>query len=182
MEPMYKRISFFALSVLAVLFMSTVDYDSPQSINQQLSVSSVFALPNFLVAESAAPITKAFNFTIEEIKAELKAEVPALRTLKNSSFEEELSRRLNKNPIWRTLIANKRMSVGVVDMSEDEAVKFATVNGRHMMYAASLPKIAVLAAAQDAIERKELKETAAVKADMRLMIAKSNNAATTRYD
>lgn len=49
-----------------------------------------------------------------------------------------------------------------------------------MMYAASLPKIAVLLAAQDAIEKGELKETEEVKEDMRIMISKSNNAATTR--
>jgi beta-lactamase class A len=49
-----------------------------------------------------------------------------------------------------------------------------------MMYAASLPKIAVLLAAMDAIEKGELIETPEVKADMRLMIAKSNNAASTR--
>jgi beta-lactamase class A len=65
-------------------------------------------------------------------------------------------------------------------MSNKDAVAYASVNGQHMMYAASLPKIAVLAAAHDAIERGELKETAVIRQDMRLMIAKSNNAATTR--
>ncbi|WP_020567928.1 serine hydrolase [Neolewinella persica] len=177
---MYKRFSFFILSMFAVLFMSTVNYGSQQSFNQQLSASSVFGLPSFLLAEPAAPITKAFNSTREEMRMEIEASVPSLRSLKNLSFEDQLKRRLNTNPLWRSLIRNKRMSVGVVDMSDGDAVKFATVNGQHMMYAASLPKIAVLAAAHDAIERGELKESAAVKADMRLMIAKSNNAATTR--
>jgi beta-lactamase class A len=177
---MYKRISFFTLSLFAVLFMSTVNYDSQQSFNQQLSAASVFGLPSFLFGEPVAPITKPFNFTREEMRMEIEASVPALRSLKNLSFEDQLKRKLNANPIWRSLIRNKRMSVGVVDMSDEEAVRFATVNGQHMMYAASLPKIAVLAAAHDAIERGELQESAAVKADMRLMIAKSNNAATTR--
>jgi beta-lactamase class A len=49
-----------------------------------------------------------------------------------------------------------------------------------MMYAASLPKIAVLLAAVDAISKGELKETAEIRSDMRLMIARSNNQATTR--
>jgi beta-lactamase class A len=177
---MYKRISFFILSIFALLFMSTVNYDSQQSINKQLSAGSIFGLPSFLLSEPVAPITKAFNFSPAEMRAEVEASFPSLRSLKNLTFENQLERKLNTNPLWRSLIRNKRMSVGVVDMSDKEDVRFATVNGQHMMYAASLPKIAVLAAAHDAIERGELKESAVVKADMRLMIAKSNNAATTR--
>ena len=49
-----------------------------------------------------------------------------------------------------------------------------------MMYAMSLPKIAILLAATDAIEKGELFETPEVKKDMRLMISKSNNATATR--
>jgi beta-lactamase class A len=177
---MYKRISFFILSIFAVLFMSAVNYDSEQSFNQQLSAANIIGLPSFLFNEPVAPITKAFNLSLAEMRAELEVSLPSLRSLKNLSFEDQLKRKLNANPVWNSLIRNKRMSVGVVDMSNEEAVRFATVNGRHMMYAASLPKIAVLAAAHDAIERGELKESTAVKADMRLMIAKSNNAATTR--
>ena len=72
------------------------------------------------------------------------------------------------------------MAVGIVDLSDPEMPRFARVNGGHMMYAASLPKIAILLAATDAIDKGELKETAEVKKDMRLMISKSNNQAATR--
>jgi len=91
-----------------------------------------------------------------------------------------LEEQLNKNPTWRKLIRDKRMAVGLVDLRDIYAPKFANINGNEMMYAASLPKIAVLLAATDAIEKGELKETETVKNDMRFMIAKSNNAATTR--
>lgn len=74
----------------------------------------------------------------------------------------------------------KKLCIGLVDMRNPDQVKFARVNGNHMMYAASLPKIAVLLSDTDAIEKGELKETEKVKADMRLMIAKSDNSATTR--
>ncbi|NJC28470.1 serine hydrolase [Neolewinella antarctica] len=103
-----------------------------------------------------------------------------LRSLKDSELQKQLKTRLRQNPVWKRLIDQKRLSVGIVDMSDRSRTKYAAVNGRHMMYAASLPKIAVLAAAHDAIERGELAESAEVKKDMRLMIAKSNNAATTR--
>tara|TARA_R110001583_G_scaffold124136_5_gene275600 strand:- start:883 stop:1620 length:738 start_codon:yes stop_codon:yes gene_type:complete len=72
------------------------------------------------------------------------------------------------------------MAVGVVDLSNPNQVKYASVNGNHMMYAASLPKIAILLAAMDAIEKGELIETPIIKADMRLMISKSDNRASTR--
>ena len=72
------------------------------------------------------------------------------------------------------------MAVGVVNLSNPYDVKYASVNGNYMMYAASLPKIAILLSAMDAIQKGEIKETADVKTDMRLMIAKSDNHAATR--
>ena len=88
--------------------------------------------------------------------------------------------RLKNNPEWAQLVRNKKMAVGLVDLSDDNIAKYAYVNGQHMMYAASLPKIAVLLAAADAIDNGEMHFNGEVKKDMQLMIAKSNNAATTR--
>ncbi|GAA3597692.1 hypothetical protein GCM10022396_13720 [Flavivirga amylovorans] len=91
-----------------------------------------------------------------------------------------MEQEINKKPKWKKLVANKRMAIGIVDLSDTDRIRFARLNGSHMMYAASLPKIAVLLAATDAIEKGELAETSEVKADMKIMISKSNNAATTR--
>lgn len=181
MALMLKRSFFFLLSVVAVLVMSTVSYNGDQTINQQLSAAGVITLPAFLSpAPTPVPtVTEAFKEDPEIFLAE-EVRVPNLRSLEDVNLRDQLSKKLNANPVWRNLIKSKRLSVGIVDMADPNNVHYATVNGRHMMYAASLPKIAVLAAAHDAIERGELKETAEVKADMRLMIAKSNNAATTR--
>ena len=104
----------------------------------------------------------------------------SLRALQNSKLQRELEKALNENPEWKTLIAQKRMAVGIVDLSNLNSVRYAGVNSNEMMYAASLPKIAVLLAAMDAIEKGELEETEAVKSDMKLMISRSNNQATTR--
>lgn len=103
-----------------------------------------------------------------------------LRELANADLQQRLEAVLNANPTWKSLIAQKKMSVGLVDLADLSEVKFAAVNGDHMMYAASLPKIAVLLAAMDAIEKCELEETLEVKYDMKMMISKSNNQATTR--
>ncbi len=107
-------------------------------------------------------------------------EVKSLTSLHDFTLQKDLEKEILKNPTWKNLIDKKKMSVGVVDLSNPKAAKFARINGDYMMYAASLPKIAVLLASVDAIENGELKETDEIKTDMRLMISKSNNQATTR--
>ncbi|WP_378188086.1 serine hydrolase [Aquimarina sp. W85] len=84
----------------------------------------------------------------------------------------------NKN--WKRLVDAKKMSVGIVDLSNPEHIRYAGLNDNNMMYAASLPKIAILLAAMDALEKGELEETPEISKDLRLMISKSNNQASTR--
>ncbi|HUR31402.1 MAG TPA: serine hydrolase, partial [Saprospiraceae bacterium] len=78
------------------------------------------------------------------------------------------------------LAKNKTLSIGIVDMNDPMHSRFAAINPDNMVYAASLPKIAVLLAAEEAIQQGNLTESAIVKADMRMMIAKSSNSAATR--
>ena len=108
------------------------------------------------------------------------SKIKPLTTFKNLTLQKSLENELKANPQWEKLIADKKMSVGIVDLSNPNNVRFASINGNHMMYAASLPKIAILLAAMDAIEKGELKETDAVKTDMKIMISKSDNGAATR--
>lgn len=96
------------------------------------------------------------------------------------TLQLQLEEEIMKNPHWKNLVTEKKMAVGLVDLSNPEAVKFAEINGDHMMYAASLPKIAVLLSSMDAIEKGELVETEEIRKDMKIMISKSDNAATTR--
>jgi len=106
--------------------------------------------------------------------------IKPLSKLLDSSLQANIEREMASHVDWSELIAQKKMAVGIVDLSDPENVRFARVNGSHMMYAASLPKIAILLAAMDAIEKGELKETTEIKQDMRLMISKSDNEASTR--
>jgi beta-lactamase class A len=108
------------------------------------------------------------------------SEIKPLTTFQNQTLQDNLEKQLSTKPKWKHLIANKKMAVGVVDLSNPNQVRFASVNGNHMMYAASLPKIAILLAAMDALEKGELEETDAVKKDMKIMISKSDNGAATR--
>ncbi len=106
--------------------------------------------------------------------------IKPLRDLVDSSLQLSLEKIISRNKKWAALAADKKLCVGLVDMRDIEHVKFARVNGSHMMYAASLPKIAVLLAAMDAIDKGELTETDEVDTDMRIMISKSDNNAATR--
>jgi beta-lactamase class A len=106
--------------------------------------------------------------------------IKTLDELKNQDLQAKLEGILHSNSRWVELSKNKNLSIGIVDMLDPLNARFAAINPNNMVYAASLPKIAVLLASQDAIEKGKFIETAEVKADMRLMIAKSNNAAATR--
>lgn len=103
-----------------------------------------------------------------------------LRSLIDADLQKKLEAELDLKPRWKALITKKKMAVGLVDLKDPDNIRFARVNGNEMMYAASLPKIAVLLASMDALEKGELKESPEIKSDMKLMISKSNNQATTR--
>lgn len=108
------------------------------------------------------------------------SKIKPLNSLKNSALQNSLEQELNKVPAWKKLIAQNKMAVGVIDLSNPEEAKYAGINSNEMMYAASLPKIAILLAAIDAIEKGQLKETPEIVKDMKLMISKSDNQASTR--
>ena len=98
----------------------------------------------------------------------------------DAELQRALERSLNANAQWMSLIKKKKMAVGVVDLSDIEEPRFARVNGSVMMYAASLPKIAILLAAYASFEDGSLEETEEIHADLVEMIRTSNNAAATR--
>lgn len=105
--------------------------------------------------------------------------IPPLRTLVDPGLEEKLYELLEENPTYAELIKEKRLAVGLVDLSTPYQARFARINGNEMMYAASLPKIAVLLATMDALDKNELEETPQIKELMHQMICYSNNQAST---
>jgi beta-lactamase class A len=97
----------------------------------------------------------------------------------NPALQTAMEKRLNANPEWARLIRSKKMAIGLVDLSGDEP-RFARVNGNQMMYAASLPKIAILLGVYVSFEDGSLAETDEIHADLADMIRVSSNAAATR--
>lgn len=103
-----------------------------------------------------------------------------LREFQNRSLQDALNARLDRNAVWKRLIENDKMSVSVVDLSDRTAPRFAHVNGDVMMYAASLPKIAILLTAVHQMETGDLQENPEILEDLNAMIRKSSNPAATR--
>lgn len=109
------------------------------------------------------------------------ADYKPLRSALDPVLERALEAKLTSNSKWRYMINERKMAVGVVDISDPYHVRYASVNGDEMMYAASLPKIAILLAAVDAFESGELEETEELVADLDNMIGHSSNTAATRF-
>jgi beta-lactamase class A len=91
-----------------------------------------------------------------------------------------LEKALKQNELWKSLIAEGKLAVGVVDLSDPQAPRFARVNGDTLFYAASLPKIAILLAAHWCFENGTLRETPQINADLMDMIRRSDNPAASR--
>jgi beta-lactamase class A len=76
--------------------------------------------------------------------------------------------------------AGHRLAVVVVDVTDPAVPRVAEVNGDRMMYAASLPKIAILLGAMDTIQFGRAVPHAAIEHDIEQMIRYSSNSAATR--
>lgn len=124
------------------------------------------------IPDKSAEISIPFNVETKNVKP--------LWTLENTDLQDDLVNAINSEPKWKRLVQQKKMAVGLVLLNDTSNIKFARVNGNDILYAASLPKIAILLAAMDALEKGEIKETESLRNDMRQMIARSNNDAATR--
>ncbi len=99
----------------------------------------------------------------------------------NQPLEEKLTAAMMTIPKWKKMIQDKKMAVGIVDLSDPYNIRYAAVNGDEMMYAASLPKIAILLAAVDAFDKHEIPECPENLTALNSMISRSNNAAATYF-
>lgn len=136
------------------------------------SVLSLFTL--FVVAQSTYQSTKT------QLPIIVEGKVKPISDIKDANLQKVLEEQINSNKTWKRLIKNKKMAIGIVDLSDSTQFKYAGMNDNFMMYAASLPKIAILLASMDAIDKNELKNSTEVKNDLHLMISKSNNKAATK--
>jgi len=97
----------------------------------------------------------------------------------DADLQAALEARIAARPQWQNLVQRKRLGVCVVDMAQLPP-RFARVNGNVMMYAASLPKIAILLGAYASLDSGTLQMDDALAKDLTDMIRVSSNAAATR--
>ncbi len=95
----------------------------------------------------------------------------------NAGLQQGLTRVVSRLGMSRAA-AEGRLGVALVDLTRGER-RAAMINGDRMFYAASLPKIAILLGAFEAIERGQVTSTPRLREQMTQMIRVSNNAAAT---
>jgi len=104
---------------------------------------------------------------------------PLLRESFEAGLQGELERELDRLGFARA-IADKRLAVAMVDITDLEEPRLAAVNGDEMVYAASLPKIAILLGAFVEIERGRLELDPSTRESLTQMIRVSSNVEATR--
>ena len=98
----------------------------------------------------------------------------------DTDLQEKLLVAIERRESWAVLVRAKKLAVGLVDLRDPSAPRLGMVNGQRTMYAASLPKIAVLYAGVQGFESGSLRESPEVIQDLEAMIRRSSNQAATR--
>lgn len=83
------------------------------------------------------------------------------------------------HPDFMKAVKNQKLAVAVVDVTRLQEPRVASVNGDLMLYAASLPKIAIVLGAFVEAERGDLELSSEVMEELNQMIRKSSNKAAT---
>ncbi len=97
---------------------------------------------------------------------------------KDRTLQQNLERALTTSKLSR-YSKRQRLAVAVVDLSRADETYYAGINDDHMMYAASLPKIAILLACAEAAANDKLEWTAEHDRRFAAMITESSNADAT---
>ena len=138
--------------------------------SQRLSLPLFLSAAFFACAANAAPLATA----VETAYAE--ATHVDLRAAEDARVQLALEASLKKLALDRA-VREGRLAATLVDITDPSHPRMAQVNGDRMMYAASLPKIAILLGAfQKAAENKLTLDDAAI-AELTLMIRNSSNSA-----
>lgn len=106
------------------------------------------------------------------------ASYPDLSSSIDGSLQLSLKKSLNKLGLSKPA-SNKKLALTLVDITDEDNPKVAAVNGTEMMYAASLPKIAILLGAFERIENGTMKLDKQNRELLTRMIRNSSNSAAT---
>ncbi|MEK7703439.1 MAG: serine hydrolase [Myxococcota bacterium] len=110
--------------------------------------------------------------TVGRRVAPCRAPLPLLR--KSPKLQAALERGISKARLGKYLKRHK-LSVAVVDLTDDDRVSYAGLNDNTMMYAASVPKIAALLSVVSAVEAGKLTWSDEMQTRLSSMIVHSSN-------
>ncbi len=96
----------------------------------------------------------------------------------DSALQAGLDRVMREVP-FRDLVARKRLSVALVDLSRPGTIRYAAVDDNNMRYAASLPKIAIMLGVFDQVDKGVIEYTPQLRRKLELMIRNSDNRVST---
>ncbi len=103
------------------------------------------------------------------------AQCPTPLTNKSSKLQKLLVKAVNAKG-WGRYIKKKQLAISVVDLSKKGRIFYAGINDDHMMYAASMPKIAILLTVIQAVNDGKLQWTHEFDKRLLQMIVASSNA------
>lgn len=106
------------------------------------------------------------------------SQYPALRDSCDPALQKSLENCLTVLGLHRPVVA-KSLCVVLVDITDPHHPRLASVNGDEMMYAASLPKIAILLAAFERVAQGKLSLNSETRNQLTRMIRNSSNQAAT---
>ena len=138
---------------------------------QQLDVKFIFKISSIIILVAIGLISPA--------KADSK--YPALRYSVDPELQKAFTKVLTDYfgaEFWE-LAKTKKVGITIADVTNPQRPRVAAVNGDLMLYAASLPKIAILLGAFVQIERGNLVLDGNLRQEMTRMIRKSSNKAAT---
>ena len=104
---------------------------------------------------------------------------PSLHDRVEPAFQQRLEQAVSDLGLGWAADAG-RLGLALVDITDPERPRVAAINGDRMLYAASLPKIAILLGAFEAVEHGEMRLDAPTAAELSDMIRVSSNQAATR--
>jgi beta-lactamase class A len=135
---------------------------------------------NSLIKAIVTPgLTLALALASYSIRAELPADYPLLKNSASPSLQIQMENIIREKGLWRN-VQKGELSLLLAIVTDPDNPKLAEVNGHKMMYAASLPKIAILFGAAVALDEGRLQLTDELHDDMIRMIRYSCNDCATR--
>lgn len=103
---------------------------------------------------------------------------PELEQSVDARLQSELEQKLGELGL-EDAVHKRRLSVALADITDPEHPRFAALNPDNMVYAASLPKIAILYGAFSRIEAGDMKLDSATRDTLTRMVRVSSNSAAT---